>query len=213
MAKKKRESSSPAIPEEFFEHTNVALLLNAEADDTTDALTSTYRTSSINRNIGDAETEFTGVVAIVAQPRGHDWSLIFQHPGYLNQGLFSPKAARQLSAASGCLAMLILSDDCSGAMDYEIFSNGESVERFASEDLIFRSKLGRSLSDNQLANIDPYRWIDQVVQDVGARVPHTSLACSETHCQLIVPDTKDWAKVNAVSLTGDDLPTENFTTD
>ena len=213
MAKKNRKSSSRAIPEEFFEHTNVVLLLKAEADAATETLTSTYETTSVKRDIGDAESEFTGVIAVVAQPLGNDWSLIFQHPGYLNRGLFSQEAGRQLSAASGRLAMLILTEDCSGAMDYEIFDNGESVERFASEELIFRSTLGRSLSIKQLEKINPYQWIDQVVQEVGARVPLACLACTENHCRLLVTDSKDWAKVNAASLTGDDLPDENFTTD
>lgn len=211
MAKNKRSPSSPAIPEEFFEHTTVVLLLNSGVDDATDALASAYQNSSVERDIGAAKIRFTGVCAFIAQPRGSNWSMIIQTPGYLNRGLFSPKAGRHLSKKSKCLAMLILSEDCSGAMDYEIFADGKSVERFASEDLIFRSEIGRELSPSQLAKVDPYHWINTVLEDVNASVLHVCPTSTETHCQLLVERIEDWVKINAVILTGKDLPTENFT--
>ena len=212
MKEKKTKSSSPAIHEEFFEQTNVVLFLNAEADDATDALASVYQTSAVERDIAETETQFTGVNAIVAQPSGTGWSVIFQNPGYLNRGLFSPKAGRALSKSSGRLAMLILSEDCSGAMDYEIFAKGRSVERFASEELIFRSTLDRRLSPAQLTKINPYEWINHVLEEINARLPLAFPSCTDTHCQLHVSDSNEWEKINAMSLAGDDLPAENFTT-
>lgn len=216
MAKKNRKQNASAIPEHFFSSTNSVLLLNATLDDATESLQSTFNTVSVQRDVGTKKVDFKGVCVFIAQPQGSEWSMILQLPGLLFTGLFSATAARRLSESSGCMALLLYSEDHSGAMDYEIFSDGQSVEQFASEEPAFRSQLKRKLSNKQMANIDSYEWINSVLVELNAKVIPAYPTCTKTKCQFVTGDVsgkEDWAGINVASLVGDDLPTENFSTD
>lgn len=80
----------------------------------------------------------------VLQVRGTEWTVVIRSLSWLNMDEIEdvPNEAKMLSAKFQTQAITLMEEDTSGAMGYDLFEKGESVERFeAGDNVHFTSNL------------------------------------------------------------------------
>jgi hypothetical protein len=101
-----------------------------------------YRDPDDEEYAGESETIEPGIP--VLQVRGTEWTVVIRSLSWLDMDEIEdvPQEAKALSATFQTRAITLIEEDTSGAMGYELFEHGESVERFeAADDVHFKSKL------------------------------------------------------------------------
>jgi hypothetical protein len=93
-------------------------------------------------NTGEGETLEPGIP--VLQVHGTEWTVVIRSLSWLNMDEIEdvPNEAKALSAKFQTRAITLMEEDTSVSMGYDLFENGESVERFEAADGVhFKSKL------------------------------------------------------------------------
>lgn len=147
---------------------NAVVFVQAEVAAVSLALAKLLRAKSRDEDVANREIELSRDCCFVTRLAGQTWTMVIHNQirvDYASQ-------ARELSKRLDTLALSYQVSDTAGAIGYELYEQGQLLEKFEDSDLgmEFRS----ALRDDEPT--DPYEFADQVFREQGILDPATSFA-------------------------------------
>jgi hypothetical protein len=196
------------VHEEFGVDDDKAMIVRAPVEAVARAISEKYHATDWKRDTQNRPVELAERSVFVGRLRGHDWSFVAASGEPLTEGVVSDASARELSKALKTQAVILVADDTSGSLYYQVFHSGRSLEQLEWDGRLtrFRSRIDGTTAEDleQDEDFDPIERLHEYLASEDAYIAsaYGSPASGGSYVvfEVVGASTNDFARVDYLLL-------------